>query len=400
LTKLSIIQFVPIQADLVREITLQLDTMTYGGEALGRHSGKAIFVTGGLPGELVRIVVEDDRARFARGRVVEVIEPAPDRVTPRCPHFGFGPDACGGCQWQHVAYAAQLRYKTAIVREQLQRLGRVPDPPVRDIIPSPAIWQYRNHAQFHFTAGGRPGFQSARSHRVAAIEACHVVEPPLAEWLRSNRRVTARANRLSVRCGTLRVDRLNGATTFHIKGATLRVSDESFFQVNTALIETLIDQVLAKVDPQPADTLLDAYCGVGLFSRFLAPRAARVIGVESSASAVGDFRVNLAAFDRVEVHHARVEEALVHLTGPLHAAVLDPPRAGCGPRVIEALAAREIERLAVVSCDPATLARDVRQLIDAGYDLIEAQPIDLFPHTYHIETVALLRRSNRAILST
>jgi 23S rRNA (uracil1939-C5)-methyltransferase len=346
----------------------------------------------------VRIVVEDDRARFARGRVIDVLEPSPDRVTPRCLHFGFDPKACGGCQWQHITYAAQLRHKTVIVCEQLQRLGRIPDPPVRDIIPSPAIWQYRNHAQFHFTADGQPGFQSARSHRVAAIEECHVIEPPLVEWLRSNRRVTAQADRLSVRYGTLRVEQPSGATMFHIKDATLRVSDESFFQVNTSLIETLIDQVLAKCVPQPADTILDAYCGVGLFSRFLAPRANRVIGVESSASAVDDFRVNLAAFDRVEVHHARVEEVLAQLAEPLHAAVLDPPRAGCGPRVIATLAERAIERIVVVSCDPATLARDVRQLIDAGYELIEAQPIDLFPHTYHIETVVLLRRANQAIL--
>ena len=139
---MSIIQFVPIHSDLVREITLQLDAMTYGGEALGRHEGKAIFVTGGLPGEVVRIAIEDDRARFARGRVIEVIEPAPDRVAPRCPYFGFGSASCGGCQWQHIAYSAQLRYKTAIVREQLQRLGGVLDPPVPDIIPSPAAWQY------------------------------------------------------------------------------------------------------------------------------------------------------------------------------------------------------------------------------------------------------------------
>ena len=372
--------------------------MTYGGEALGRHAGKAVFVTGGLPGEVVRIAVEEDRARFARGRVVEVIEPSPDRITPRCPHFGFDSAACGGCQWQHLDYAAQLRYKTAIVREQLQRLGGVPDPPVPDIIPSPAIWQYRNHAQFHFTADGQPGFQTARSHRVVAIGECHVLEPPLAEWLMSNRRAAGQPDRVSVRYGTLRADRPSGASAFQIKDATLRVSAESFFQANTSLIETLIDQVLAKCDPQPADTILDAYCGVGLFSRFLAPRARRVIGVESSASAVDDFRVNLAAFDQVEVHHGLVEEVLAQLAEPLHAAVLDPPRSGCGPRVIEAVVAREIERVVVVSCDPATLARDVRQLIDGGYELIEAQPIDLFPHTYHIETVALLRRANRAIL--
>jgi len=137
---------------------------------------------------------------------------------------------------------------------------------------------------------------------------------------------------------------------------------------------------------------------VGLFSRFLAPRVERVIGVEASASAVCDFRLNLAGFDRVEIQPGLVEELLAQFTLPLHAAIMDPPRAGCGPRVIEAIVARQIDRVVYVSCDPATLARDVRQLIDGGYDLIDAQPIDLFPQTYHLETVALLRRAVRAIL--
>ncbi|HTP10553.1 MAG TPA: class I SAM-dependent RNA methyltransferase [Anaerolineae bacterium] len=379
------------------EITLRLDAMTYGGKSLGRHDGKAIFVSGGLPGEVVRVVIEDDRMRFARGRVIEVIEPVPDRSVPRCPHFGFDSTACGGCQWQHINYTAQLRYKTAIVREQLQRLGRIADPPVRDIIPSSAIWQYRNHAQFHTTSDGRWGFQAARSHRVVTIDECHIIEPLLLEWLRSNQTAPPQSDRFNVRFGNT-PDRLSGATTFHLKDATLRVSGESFFQVNTSLIETLIDQVLSKCDPQPTDTILDAYCGVGLFSRFLAPQAQRVIGVESSASAVRDFRANLADFDRVEVHQGLVEKVLARLTLPLQAVVLDPPRAGCEPRVIETIVARQIDRVVYVSCDPATLARDVRQFMAGGYRLIEAQPIDLFPHTYHSETVVLLRRADRAIL--
>ena len=369
--------------------------MTYGGEALGRYEGKAIFVTGGLPGEMVRVVVEDDRARFARGRVTEVIEPSPDRIAPRCRHFGFDAAACGGCQWQHIDYAAQLRYKTAIVREQLQRLGRIPDPPVRDIIPSPAIWHYRNHAQFHVADDGRPGFQAARSHRVVPLEECHILEAPLFDGLRSHQ--PAARERFARRYGNT-PDRLHGATTFRMKDATLRVSDASFFQVNTSLVETLIDQVLNKIDPQPADTILDAYCGVGLFSRFLAPRAGRVIGIESSSSAVRDFRANLAAFDQVEIRQGLVENVLAQLKMPLSAAVMDPPRAGCGPRVIEAVVARQIDRVVVVSCDPSTLARDIQQLLAGGYWLIEAQPVDLFPHTYHVETVVLLQRVDRAIL--
>ncbi|CAG0936600.1 23S rRNA (uracil(1939)-C(5))-methyltransferase RlmD [Thermoflexales bacterium] len=387
----------PSPLDPAREITLRLEAMTYGGEALGRLGGKAIFVSGGLPGEQVRIAVEDDRTRFARARVIEVIEPSPDRIAPRCPHFGFDSTACGGCHWQHIDYAAQLRFKTAIVREQLQRLGHVLEPPVRDTLPSPAIWHYRNHAQFHLTREGQPGFQAARSHRVVPLEECPVIEPVLEDWLKSNRHSVKRASRASVRSGHSS-DRTSGATRFQLKDATLRVSDESFFQVNTSLIEGLIDQVVMKLDPQPHETIVDAYCGVGLFSRFLTARAGRIVGIESSASAVHDFRMNLAGFDQVEVRHGPVEKVLPQLDIPIAAAVFDPPRAGCGARVIEAIVAQRIDRVVYVSCDPATLARDVRQLIDSGYALIEVQPLDLFPHTYHIETITLLRRANRAIL--
>ncbi len=141
--------------------------MLYGGEALGREAGRAVFVTGGLPGETVRVCIDEERRNFLRATVIDVIDPSPDRVTPRCPHFGLTAASCGGCQWQHIAYEAQLRYKTAIVREQFRRLGGVSDPPVRDIIPSPAVWAYRNHAQFHRAPGGRLGFQAARSRQVA-----------------------------------------------------------------------------------------------------------------------------------------------------------------------------------------------------------------------------------------
>jgi len=387
-----------------RELTLRLDAMTYGGAALGRVEGKAIFVTGGLAGEVVRVIVEEDRARstrahYARARLLEVIEPSPDRITPLCPHFGFDATSCGGCHWQHIAYAAQLRFKTAIVREQLQRIGRIPDPPVRDIIPSPAIWQYRNHAQFHVTPDGHLGFQAARSHRVVPIDQCLIIEPSLQAWLQAQHTVDhAGQQRLSVRLSTrsvqpARVSALCGAGRLApISNFQFHVSPDSFFQVNTDLIETLVDQVLAQLELSKADTVLDAYCGVGLFSRFIAPQVTRVIGIESSISAQADFAINLAGYSNVEFHLGRVEQVLPTITAHVDAALLDPPRAGCGPEVIDAVVAQQIDRLVLVACDAATLARDVRLLLDRQYTLIEVQPIDLFPHTYHIETSAVLQR--------
>jgi len=355
--------------------------MTYSGDAIGRVEGKAIFVRGAVAGELAQVEIIEERATFARARVVQVIEAAPDRVSPRCPHFGFENNSCGGCTWQHIDYAAQLRFKASIVREQLRRIGRIPDALVRETISSPDVWAYRNYAQFSVAADGRLGFQTARSNRVVPIEVCYVVEPSLLDWLRSGFRARPGIERLDARSFDLQ-------SPIKVKGIPFHVSAESFFQVNTSLIETLVDQVMARLNLNGGETVLDGYCGVGLFSRFLAPVAGRVVGIESSPSAVADARVNLAGCSNVELRRGLVEEALPLLDEQIDAAVLDPPRAGCGPNVIQTLMDHEVARLVYVSCDPATLARDARQLMDGGYGLIDVQPLDMFPHTYHIETVS------------
>ena len=385
-------------------VVLRLDAMTYGGDAIGRAGGKAIFVQGGIPGEQVRAAIVEDRGRFARAQVLEVIEASPDRVQPRCPHFGFEETACGGCHWQQVDDAAQARFKAEIVREQFRRITRIEGAPVRDTIPSPEVWGYRNHAQFSIAPDGRLGFQAARSNRVVPIDECHVIQPPIADWLQANRRAQTSAERWEVRSfggedGSVEAWPQNApasgvqppreASSLQIKGATFRVSAGSFFQVNTSLIETLIDQALNRLDLRGGETAVDAYCGVGLFARFIAPRAGRVIGIESSAGAIADARENLRQFGNVEWREGLVENELLGIRDSIDAVIVDPPRAGCGPKVIHALVEKQVKRLVYVSCDPSTLARDARQLIGDGYALIDVQPLDMFPQTYHIETIAL-----------
>lgn len=381
-----------------RQLVLRLDAMTYGGDAIGRADGKAVFVRGGIAGERVRAEIVEERGRFARARVAEVIEPSPDRVRPRCPHFGFESNSCGGCHWQHVDYAAQMRFKADVVREQFRRIGRIADVPVRDTIPSPDAWAYRNHAQFSVTPDGRLGFQAARSNRVVAIEECHVVQPEIAEWLKENRQVDRGMGRIEVRAGNAEGEKgregegetIAGspASNFYVLQSSFRVSQGSFFQVNTSQIENLVDLVLRGLDVRGNETVLDAYCGIGLFTRFLAPIAGRVIGIDSSPSAIADARFNLARFENVELRQGLVEERLAEIGEPIDAAVVDPPRVGCGSQVIQALIGKQVNRLVYVSCDPSTLARDARQLLDGGYRLTEVQPVDMFPHTYHIECVA------------
>jgi 23S rRNA (uracil1939-C5)-methyltransferase len=421
-------------------IELHITGLTHAGEGIGRHEGLAVFVPHALTGETVRVDIVEHRKRFARARLVEVVVPAPDRRVPRCPHhFQLSPPpgfdssslttACGGCQLQHLDYSAQLAFKQRMVHEQLTRIGGLADPPVRPTLASPQDYNYRNHAQFSLTPDGRLGFWSADSRRVVPLRECHQIEPPLAELfsrIAVEPEQAAGLERVSLRAGAegetlvalevkedeapeveldlpvdaalLRPDGTSLAlagrdfSIYEVRGRPFRVSAGSFFQVNTAMAEPLVDQVLAGSALRGGEAVLDLYCGVGLFSAFLAPTASRVVGVEAFAPAVGDSAVNLDEFDHIEIYEAAVEDALPALGGSFDTIVLDPPRAGCAPPVLEALLATRAARIVYVSCDPATLARDARRLAADGCRLEWAQPLDMFPQTFHVECVALFSR--------
>lgn len=420
---------------------LEITALTHAGEGIGRHEGLAVFVPFALPGEIVRVEIVERKKRFARARLLEVIRPAPERRVPRCPHhFRLDPPAgfdsaslstaCGGCQLQHLAYAGQLAFKQRTVVEQFTRIGGLTDPPVRPTLPSPAEYAYRNHTQFSLTPEGVLGFWSADSRRVVPIRECHQIEAPLSELFphitveaeqtqgldRIGLRAGAEAETLvvleageaapevemdlSVDAALLRADGTSLAVAgrdyliIEVRGRPFRVSAGSFFQVNTAMAERLVVLVLEALALRGGEAVLDLYCGVGLFSAFIAPAAGRVVGVEAFAPAVADAAVNLDEFDHIEIYEASVEEVLPGLTDRFDAVVLDPPRAGCDPQALEALVGTQAARIVYVSCDPATLARDAARLVAGGYRLAWAQPLDLFPQTYHVESVALFTRAD------
>lgn len=411
-------------------ITLKLTKMAHGGSAMGRYQGKVFFVPYALPGETVTVEVETSKKRWAKARLVEVIEPSPERVTPACPHFG--PHACGGCQWQHARYSAQLAYKTDVVRDQLFRLGGLAEVPV---LPTRAVgepWGYRNHVQLHASPEGL-GYISADGQRVVSISTCPIMHPLVAELFDELDIDIEELERLSLRAGAntghqmvifetaddepfeLIVDRpvscvlmLEDGTPItlvgndhlfeQVAGYEYRISAGSFFQVNTAGAEALIDIVADYLSPRPHETLLDLYCGVGLFSLALAAQVAQVIAVENHPPSVADARFNVerAGLDNVRIIQEDVAGALDSLEEKVHSVIVDPPRSGCGSEVMPRLTALRAERLVYVACDPATLARDSRIITDAGYHLVEVQPLDLFPQTYHIEAVALFVRDRLA----
>ncbi len=409
----------------MKEITLTLTTLAYGGAAMGRYEGKAIFVPFALPGETIRARLVEERKNYARAELLQVLQPAPERIPPRCPHFG----QCGGCHYQHLPYPAQLQAKTDILRDQLTRIGKIANPPLRPIVPSPQQWNYRNHIQLHLTAQGEPGYiranaeeENASPEAVFPLQECHLPEESLANlWQDLHFEAGSPLQRVSLRAGTdqmlileadsphipeveieadLSVIHLSAGEPLVLAGddhliieilqRPFRVSAASFFQVNTRMAEAMVEHILSLLPPQPA-LVYDVYCGAGLFSAFLAPRCQRLIGIEASPSACADFAANLDEFDNVELYEAPAEDALPALPEHPEVILVDPPRAGLHKTALDALAALRPPLLLYISCDPSTLARDAARLIAAGATLEQTTPFDLFPQTYHIESISVFR---------
>lgn len=409
-----------------KTVQLSLTTLAYGGEAIGRHDGRAVFVPFALPGEIVRARIVEERKNFARAELLEVIKASPERIAPKCPHY----TACGGCHLQHLPYPAQLRVKTDILRDQLARIGKIANPPVREIVPSPDEWNYRNHIQFHLDEDANLAFVAAQTdsarHDAAPlnllpITECHLPEAALnALWPTLDFEPGAPLNRISLRAGDDLMLILESDTpeapemelesdisvvhlveddpvilaggdyiVIEVLGRPFKVSAASFFQVNTPMAAKMVEHLLETLPISPTSTILDVYCGVGLFSAFFAPRVKKVIGIEAAPSSCEDFGVNLDEFDNVELYEAPAEDALPQLKDYADTVILDPPRAGLDRAVIDALIAKKPETIAYVSCDPSTLARDAARLLAGGYKLKQVTPFDLFPQTYHIESISI-----------
>ncbi|NQS90877.1 MAG: class I SAM-dependent RNA methyltransferase [Chloroflexi bacterium] len=396
----------------------------YGGDALARlPDGRAVFIPYALPEETIRIRLVEEKERFARGEILEIITPSPLRIPPRCIHF----QDCGGCHYQHIAYDEQLKIKQAIFVDQLVRVGKLTDPPVRDIIPSPSAWQYRNQIQFHLSEDGLAGFYKHRSHQVVPIQECHLPEDNLNQiWPAFNFDFIPGLDRISLRSGEEGQDALivlessdpqpiefsvdvalsavhrgpsgeivlagDDFTVMPLLDFPFVVSAGSFFQVNTKMAELIVNFLLETLPLEADSVFLDVYCGVGLFSVFIAPLVASVIGIESDPGAGEDYLYNLAGFDNVEFYDRPAEEVLPFLNQSPDIALVDPPRAGLSRSVLDSLVSLNPDLIVYISCDPATLARDISRFQIQGYSLRESTPFDMFPQTYHIESVNIFQR--------
>lgn len=399
---------------------VDLTALVYGGDALGRlPDGRAVFVPFGLPGESVRVRLVEQKRSHARAELIEVLQASPLRIAPRCPYFS----ACGGCHYQHLPYEEQLAAKSGIVRDQLLRIAEIASPPLHPIVPSPSPWNYRNAIQFSLEGGSRLGFQRAGSHAVVPISECHLPENNInVLWPQLEFDPQSGIERLELRQGAQEdvLVVLEGQQSpelslelpismvfrgpagefvmagddhlfMEVLGRPFKVSAGSFFQVNTPQAVAMVQHLQSILPLTPSSTLIDVYCGVGLFSAFFAGRVQRCIGIELSPSACQDFVENLDEFDNVELYEGAAEDVLPSLQVKPDVILVDPPRAGLAREALDAIVQMQPGTLAYISCDPATLARDARRLGLAGYALTSITPFDLFPQTFHIETVSIFK---------
>jgi len=425
---------------------VKIEKLVYGGDGLAHHEGQTVFVPLVLPGELVSIAPAERKKKFVRGRLERVVEAAPERVPAPCPYFG----RCGGCHYQHIPYDAQIRYKTEILRETLGRIGRVRwDGPIATHASPP--FGYRNRTQWKIrtaqdgsAAPSGIGYFEAGSTRLCAVDECAILSPRLGETLAKLRTLVAgktlsaideieafadaadekillnlSSERLSESPESIasalraalpwvesilvqdrRADKFDlfgpGYLPYSVGGMDFRVGHLSFFQVNRFLIDALVEAVIGDSKGRMA---LDLFAGVGLFTVALTKRFDRVIGVESNLAAAKDLEVNLQSSGGVSPthRHATAEAFLSHWQERPDLVVLDPPRAGVEPETLTRLKKLAPWRINYLSCDPATLARDLAALVGGQdepgpYEIRDINLFDIFPQTYHMEALVRLKR--------
>ncbi|HYH85466.1 MAG TPA: class I SAM-dependent RNA methyltransferase [Pyrinomonadaceae bacterium] len=390
------------------ELDVTVERILPGGVGLAHAHGQTVFVSLAAPGDFVRVRVETVRSRLAFASITEVLTPSPVRVAPPCPHFG----RCGGCDFQQLAYEAQLAAKVEIIRDCLRRVARVEPPDEIHITPSPNEWHYRSRARWqHDPLRKHLGYFERGSHRIRDVAECPVASPPVQERLTTLRALLAEdrlpddvpefeaiAGDEGVALAPAVAPEDEREQSRVIGGERYRFDAGCFFQINHALLEPLVREGLRDA---AGDAALDLYSGVGLFTLPLARRFSRVVAVEGNAAASEYARRNL---EDAALTNARVETSAVgnwlarnaDALGHIDFVLLDPPRAGAEHECVQSIIRLRPRHVSYVSCDPATLARDLRLLTEGGYRTASVRAFDMFPQTHHVETVVHLDVNNNA----
>jgi 23S rRNA (uracil1939-C5)-methyltransferase len=381
-------------------LNVEIERMLPGGVGLAHSEGLTLFVSLAAPGDVVRIRIDRIQGKVGFASVVEVIKPSSVRVEPPCPYFGL----CGGCDFQQLTYEAQLNAKAEIIKDCLHRIAKIETPGEITVHPSPNQWKYRARAMWQVDAAAdRVGYFVRGSREVCDVEYCAVLVPELLETLEKVRQsreagALSEVRDISAVSGDYCISVYPAVGGFDskevvriIRDETYHYSAKSFFQINHELLPALLEAALADLKGHLA---VDLYCGAGLFTLPLARRFAQVIGVESNSTAA---RLAVANLEFASVENAEVINRDVGVwlksavaRAPVDLLLLDPPRTGAENKVIARILELEPQRIVYVSCDPATLARDLKKLIANGYAVDSIAGFDMFPQTHHVETVVHL----------
>ncbi len=404
-----------------KQFRLTIDSLVYEGSGMGRlPEGKAVFIPFVLPGEEVIAETVEEKRGYVRARLISVEKPHPRRIQPCCIHFGI----CGGCHYQHIPYDLQLEFKQAIFREQLQRMAGLDDPFITNAIPSKNEWIYRDSLQFGLDREAKLCFADIYTNELFPVHECHLpmqeigrmwpqvdFEPGLdldriefrQNWDEDLMLVIhgkempemsseATMSIVHIQDGEELVIAGDDHLTMTVRGRHFDVSAGAFFQTNFSGADALVESVISIIEAEKPENLLDVYCGVGLFSAFLADKLKTIVGVEYSPSACSNFSENLDEFDNVSLYQGRAEQILPGLKMDFDCILVDPPRSGLKKEVTHAIIENSPELLIYVSCNPATFARDTKHFISAGYNLESSTLVDMFPQTFHIELVNLFKK--------
>jgi len=375
------------------------------GETSATYEGISIEVAGGVPGETVEVEITRRYPNSLAATVVGIDNPSTDRTDPLCPYYL----SCSGCQWQHVTYERQLDLKRERVERAIRAYPEFADVSILPALPSPENYGYRNHARFTVRKSGEIGYVNRHTRQWLRVDRCLLMAEQINTALGKMQDHVRGMSQMSIRVGVNTGDMLiqpklpNAAIdlksggrdyTEKLNGRPYRVAGSSFFQVNTAQAENLGAILAERLQLSDKDTLIDAYAGVGTFAIMLASYVRKVIVIEESNSAVEDATHNAHDIPNIEFIEAKTEEAMPGLSGEVDVLILDPPRRGCHPEAIEATKQLAPGKIAMVSCDPQTMARDLASLCaDSSFILEEVQPVDLFPQTHHVECIAILKKA-------
>jgi len=385
------------------EITL--GAMNDAGDTVTDIEGAPVVVSGGLPGEVVIAEVQKRFPERIAAKVAQVLEPAAERIEVECKYFL----ECSGCQWQHVSYGHQLQLKRERVQREIDKYENLSGVEVDLTVESEKRLRYRNHGRFtigKYEDAGQVGYKNMVTRKFVRIEECLLMDEKVNETIalvqdkmdgqtQMSIRVGANADSMLVqpRMDIAGLDLVTGEQHYEeeVRGSRFRVAASSFFQVNTGQLSRAVDEVRELLELDGSEVMIDAYCGVGVFAVLISPYVKQVVGIEESASAIEDANLNLNGATNVEFIEGKTEHILAEWDQDVDVLLLDPPRVGCHPDVLDSVKKLKPKKVLMVSCEPAAMARDLDLLCEGGmYKLETLRPVDMFPQTRHIETISML----------